>query len=103
MNQTPIVDDHIQRATEAVPHPHTMPLVFKTHPILHQVAKDVPYTKSLTTILPFMLATLDRHPEAVGLAAPQIGIDARVIVIKMPDALPYVIVNPVIFKRRGDR
>ncbi len=39
----------------------------------------------------------------VGLAAPQVGISLRVIVIHVPDWDPVVLVNPEIVKRSGER
>ena len=39
----------------------------------------------------------------VGLAAPQIGVSLRVIVIGLPDEEPLVLINPEIVKRSGER
>ena len=39
----------------------------------------------------------------VGIAAPQIGVGLRVIVIGMPGERPFVMVNPEIVKRSGER
>lgn len=39
----------------------------------------------------------------VGLAAPQIGVPLRVIVIGLPNELPFAIVNPEIVKSAGER
>ncbi len=41
--------------------------------------------------------------QGVGIAAPQIGIGLRVIVIGMPGERPFVMVNPEIVKRSGER
>jgi len=43
------------------------------------------------------------HSDGVGLAAPQIGVPLRVIVVQMPDEEPIAIINPAIVKRRGER
>ncbi len=39
----------------------------------------------------------------VGLAAPQIGVSLRVIVIGLPDEEPFALINPQIVKRSGER
>ena len=39
----------------------------------------------------------------VGIAAPQIGIGLRVVVIGMPGERPFVMVNPEVVKRSGER
>lgn len=39
----------------------------------------------------------------VGIAAPQIGVGLRVIVIGMPGERPFVMVNPEVVKRSGER
>jgi peptide deformylase len=39
----------------------------------------------------------------VGLAAPQIGVSLRVIVIGLPDEEPFALINPEIVKRTGHR
>jgi peptide deformylase len=41
--------------------------------------------------------------QGVGLAAPQIGVPLRVVVLGMPDEEPFAIVNPVVVKRSGER
>ena len=43
------------------------------------------------------------EPGRVGLAAPQIGISLRVIVIALPEEEDIVIINPEIVRRRGER
>jgi len=39
----------------------------------------------------------------VGLAAPQVGVSLRVVVLQMPDEEPVAIINPEIVKRAGER
>lgn len=39
----------------------------------------------------------------VGIAAPQIGVSLRVVVIGMPGERPFVMVNPEVVKRSGER
>ncbi len=39
----------------------------------------------------------------VGLAAPQIGVSLRLIVIGLPDERPFALLNPEVVKRSGER
>jgi peptide deformylase len=57
---------------------------------------------SIQRLIDDMLETM---PQAggVGLAAPQIGVSLRVIVLQMPDEEPIAIINPEIVKRSGER
>ena len=41
--------------------------------------------------------------DGVGLAAPQIGVGLRIVVLGMPDEDPVPIINPVIVERSGER
>ncbi len=41
--------------------------------------------------------------QGVGLAAPQIGVGLRVVVLGMPDEEPFGMLNPVVVKRSGER
>ena len=41
--------------------------------------------------------------QGVGIAAPQIGVGLRVVVIGMPDEEPFALINPVVIKRSGTR
>jgi len=44
-----------------------------------------------------------RAASGVGLAAPQIGVSLRVIVIGIPEEEPFALINPEIVKRAGER
>ena len=50
-----------------------------------------------------MLETMHAEPGRVGLAAPQVGVPLRVIVIGMPEEEDLVLINPEIIRRRGER
>ena len=58
--------------------------------------------KSVHRLIDDMVETM-HHSDGVGLAAPQIGVPLRVIVIQMPDEEPIAIINPAIVKRSGER
>jgi len=49
-----------------------------------------------------MLETIHSAP-GVGLAAPQVGIPLRVIVIGLPDEEDIALINPQIVRRKGER
>jgi len=73
-------------------------------PILRQKAKRVSaITPSLKRLIDDMIETMhDAH--GVGLAANQVGVLQRVIVIQLPeDEEPRVFINPEIVRREGER
>ncbi len=72
-------------------------------PVLKRKAKRVSSLDgSIQRLIDDMLETM---PQAggVGLAAPQIGVSLRVIVLQMPDEEPVALINPEIVKRSGER
>jgi len=71
--------------------------------VLRQRAKRVPKVDgSIRRLIDDMLDTM-RQENGVGLAAPQVGVSLRVVVIQLPDNEPMVIINPEIVKRSGER
>jgi peptide deformylase len=44
-----------------------------------------------------------QQAKGVGLAAPQVGVSLRVVVLQMPGEEPITIINPQIVKRSGER
>ena len=58
--------------------------------------------KSLMQLIEDMWETMYDAP-GVGLAAPQIGISLRLVVIDVGDDIPIALVNPEIVKRSGQR
>jgi len=50
-----------------------------------------------------MQETLHADPGRVGLAAPQIGVSLRVVVIGLPDEEDIIMINPEIVKKKGER
>lgn len=82
-------------------------IVIEPDPILHKVAKKVtnlelklPLTQQL---IDDMFATMHDAP-GIGLAAPQVGIGKRIIVVQLgdEDATPYAVVNPVLSDFEGE-
>jgi peptide deformylase len=78
---------------------HTLP-----DPVLRQKAKRVSTIDgSIRKLIEDMLQTVRADPGRAALAAPQVGVSLRVIVIDIPGAEGVVLINPEIVKRRGER
>lgn len=72
-------------------------------PILRQKAKKVGIIDgSIPKLVKNMIETM-RAASGVGLAAPQVGIPLRVIVIGIPDQEPFALINPQIVRKSGER
>ena len=73
-------------------------------PVLRQKAKRVrTIDSSIQKLISDMLETMHADNGRVGLAAPQIGVSLRVIVIGIPEEEDIVLINPEIVKRKGER
>ena len=71
--------------------------------VLRQKAKRVPsIDASIRRLIDDMIDSM-REASGVGLAAPQIGVSLRVIVIGLPEEEPFALINPQIVKRSGSR
>jgi peptide deformylase len=78
---------------------HTAP-----DPVLQRKAKKVhTIDGSVKKLIRDMLETMHAEPGRVGLAAPQVGVSLRVIVIGIPEEEDIILVNPEIVRRRGER
>ena len=72
-------------------------------PVLRQRAKRVPQVDpSIQRLIDDMIDSM-REASGVGLAAPQIGVSLRVIVIEVPEEEVVALINPEIVKRSGQR
>ncbi len=73
-------------------------------PVLKKKAKRVSTIDgSIQRLIDDMVDTM-REAHGVGLAAPQVGVSLRVVVLQMPDDEdPVALINPVIVKRTGER
>ena len=72
-------------------------------PVLREKARRVRLVdRTIHKLIEDMWETMYDAP-GVGLAAPQIGIPLRVVVIHVPDYDPVALVNPEIVKRSGQR
>jgi len=73
------------------------------HPILRQKAKRVRnIDSSIKKLIEDMRETM-HSTGGVGLAAPQIGIPLRVIVIGIPEQEDIALINPEVVRRKGER
>jgi peptide deformylase len=79
------------------------PITYIPEPILREKAKRVPaIDASIHRLIEDMIESM-YEASGVGLAAPQIGVGLRVIVIGIPDEEPFALINPEIVKRNGER
>ncbi|MFA5628966.1 MAG: peptide deformylase [Dehalococcoidales bacterium] len=71
-------------------------------PVLRRKANRVPAVdESIVQLVEDMVLTM-QESDGVGLAAPQVGVSLRIIVLQMPDEEPFCIINPEITKRKGE-
>ncbi len=76
---------------------------FPEDSVLRRKAKRVSsIDKSIQRLIDDMIATM-QQAHGVGLAAPQVGVSLRVIVLQMPEEEPIAIINPEIVKRVGEQ
>ena len=80
-----------------------VPIRVLPDPILRQRSKRVRAVDgSIKKLIDNMLETMHAAPGA-GLAAPQVGIPLRVIVIGIPEQEDIALINPQIVRRTGER
>jgi peptide deformylase len=73
-------------------------------PVLRRKAKRVArIDKSIQKLIDDMIDTLHAEPNRAGLAAPQVGVLLRVVVIEVPDHELITLINPTIMKKEGER
>jgi peptide deformylase len=80
-----------------------LPITVLGDAVLRQRAKRVPQVDgSIELLVENMIETM-REANGVGLAAPQVGIPLRVVVIGIPGEEVITLINPEIVKRSGER
>ena len=80
-----------------------LPIVCYPHSVLRQKAKRVGNIDgSVQRLIDDMVETM-HQAHGVGLAAPQVGVSLRVIVIELPGEETLSLINPQIVKRSGER
>lgn len=81
-----------------------LPIRTLPDPILKQKAKRVrTIDRSVKKLIADMRETLHADPMRVGLAANQVGVSLRVMVIGIPEEEDIILVNPEIVRRKGQR
>ena len=79
------------------------PIRYLPDPVLRLKAKRVPaIDAAILTLIDDMIESM-YAASGVGLAAPQIGVSLRVIVLGMPEEPPFALINPEFVKRSGER
>jgi len=79
------------------------PIRYLPDPVLREKAKRVPrIDASIHQLIEDMIESM-YQANGVGLAAPQIGISLRLVVIGIPDEEPFALINPEIVKVSGER
>ena len=80
-----------------------LPIRIAPDPVLKQKSKRVRNINgSIHKLIKDMLETMHDAP-GVGLAAPQVGVPLRVIVIGIPDQEDFALINPEVVKTKGER
>jgi peptide deformylase len=81
-----------------------LPIRTLPDPVLRQKAKRVrTIDGSVKKLIADMRETMHADPGRVGLAAPQVGVSLRVVVIGIPDEEDIILINPEIVRRKGER
>jgi len=80
-----------------------LPIRVAPDPVLRRKSKRVrTIDGSIHKLIGDMIETMHSAP-GVGLAAPQVGVPLRVIVIGLPEQEEIALINPEIVRRRGER
>ena len=80
-----------------------LPLRVAPDPILRQRAKRVRAIDAYIKKLAEDMVDSMHEYNGVGIAAPQVGVSLRVIVIEIPDEPVITLINPEIVKKTGER
>jgi len=76
---------------------------FPENPVLRQKAKKISRIDgSIQRLIDNMIDTL-HQVNGIGLAAPQVGVPLRLIVVQLPGEGPVVIINPEVIERTGEQ
>lgn len=79
------------------------PIRYLGDPVLRKPARKVSRVDdSIRRLIEDMTESM-YAAHGVGIAAPQIGVPLRVVVIGMPDEEPFALVNPEVVRRSGER
>jgi peptide deformylase len=80
-----------------------LPIRVMPDPVLKQKATRVrSVDASIRKLIDNMIETM-HSASGVGLAAPQVGVPLRVIVISIPEQEEFALVNPEVVRKKGER
>lgn len=79
------------------------PVIKVPDPVLRQTAREVVKVSKATHLLIDDMMRIMKRANGVGLAAPQVGILQRVVVIAPAGVKPTALINPVIVKSEGEQ
>jgi peptide deformylase len=80
-----------------------LPIRLAPDPMLRQKAKRVKYFDGSTQKLIEDMQETMHAAEGIGLAAPQVGVPLRIIVIGLPEEEDMVLFNPQVVRKMGER
>ena len=79
------------------------PIRYLGDPVLRLPARRVrAVDEGVRRLIEDMIESMERA-QGVGLAAPQVGVALRVVVIGLPGERPFALVNPEVVRRSGER
>ena len=78
------------------------PVVKIPNPVLRKVASEVVISKKTGFLIDELMRVM-RKANGIGLAAPQLGVSQRVVVIAPHDYKPTALINPKIIKMDGEQ
>ena len=78
------------------------PVVKIPNPVLRKVANEIKISKKTDFTINEMMRIM-RKAHGIGLAAPQVGLSQRLIVIAPPEYKPTALINPKIIKAEGEQ
>lgn len=79
------------------------PIRYLGDPVLRKPARKVSRVDdSIRRLIEDMMESM-YAAHGVGLAAPQIGVPLRIVVLGMPDEEPFALINPEVIDRSGER
>lgn len=77
--------------------------IFPRDGILRRKARKLPgIDRPLRRLVDNMIETLD-YAGGVGLAAPQVGVSLRIIIVRLPQGEPVILINPEITDTAGEQ
>lgn len=76
---------------------------FPRDDVLRKKAKNIPgIDRQIQKLMDNMVETMV-SAHGLGLAAPQVGVSLKLIIVQMPDEQPIILINPEIVERSGEQ